>query len=319
VTLKHAAGILLAFGLEALAGAAGLRGDTATALALHVASSAAMAASLGSILLDGEGPWSFALPFASAFFVPVLGATGLVAVAAAVPRRINGGLRIQQPFLRTALPSHPDVSGSKRADAVKEVQGSEAEREGRMAALVAVKHRRDPAAVALLWRGLKDPEEEVRLLAFSLLESKVSAAYRAIQSLSKDLETAGEDQRGLIHTRLAFAHWELAWQGLVQGEVLGHELSKASEHARHALEHDPRSASVQLLRARIQIRRGRLAEADVALRCARVLGIPATSLRPYEAELAFCQKRFDEVRRHLSHPSLASGNSAAARVQRYWC
>jgi hypothetical protein len=309
----------VAAGLEALAVAGALNGDFSSALAIHAASSAALAVALGPLLLDGEGPWSLALPFACAFFVPLLGAIGLMAVAAAVPRRLAGAVRARDPFQRTALPPPPEATFSTRSDAAPGHPGSATPREARMAALVAVKHKRDPAAVALLWRALKDPEEEVRLLAFSLLETKTSAAYRVIQSLSKELETAGKEQRGSLHTRLAFAHWELAWQGLVQGEVLGHELTKASEQARKALEFDPRSASVQLLRARIQIRRGGLAEADVALRCARVLGIPAASLRPYEAELAFRQRRYDEVRRHLSQPAAGSGNAATARMQRYWC
>ncbi len=314
-----AVGVVAAAGLEALAAAAWLSGDLAGALVLHAASSAVVAGSLRLGLVYGKGAWSFALPFGCAFFVPGLGALGLLAVAVAAPRRPGDSSRAREPFVRTPLPPPPEGDAPARPAAAGDDPLLPGERDANQAALVAVKHRCDPQAIALLWRALKDPEEEIRLLAFSLLESKVSAAYHRIQAHTEELETASEDRRGLLHTRLAFEHWELAWHGLVQGEVLGHELARAGEHVSHALKRYPRSAPIQLLRARVHLRRGQLEEADVALRCALALGIPGDSLRPYLAELAFRQKRFDDVRRHLAHPALPSGNSPAARVQRYWC
>jgi len=297
----------------------GLHDQLAGALALHLAASAVVAGVLRLSLLDGKGFWSFALPLACAFFVPALGALGLLAVAVTAPRRSGGAANVHESFVRTPLPAPPDGDAVASPAKAGADGGSPREPQARIAALVAAKQRSDPAAVALLWRALKDSEEEIRLLAFSFLETRLSSVYRRIQALTQELDAASEERRGVLHARLAFEHWELAWQGLVQGDVLGHELAMASEHVVHALKRDPRSAPIQLLRARIHLRRGRLAEADVALRCARVLGIPGPSLRPYQAELAFRQKRFDEVRRHLAHPALASGNTAAARVQRYWC
>ncbi|HEX7489131.1 MAG TPA: hypothetical protein VF341_09505, partial [Anaeromyxobacteraceae bacterium] len=166
------------------------------------------------------------------------------------------------------------------------------ERDERVEALSASRTRMDRASVAQLWRGLRDVDEDVRLLAFALLESKTGASYRRIHAHTRELETAEGARRGLLNARLAFEHWELAWLGLVQGEILAHELALAEQHARAALEHQQRSASLHLLLGRIQLRRNRLDEARVMLVRAAELGLPADVQRPYLAEVAFREQRF---------------------------
>jgi len=303
--------------LEVLAVLAASRGSgPAAALLLHLGASACVAGWLRTRLLDAGGGWALALPFVQAAFVPVLGGLGLAIVAAAMPR----GATRRDPaaeFTRTPIPGALEPVCARPSGAAG-CGPPPSPRDSRVATLAATRHRRDTDSVALLWRALRDPEEEVRLLAFSLLESKTAAAYHRIQAHAAELESATGLRRGVLHARLAFEHWELAWLGLVQGEILNHELGKAEEHARAALEHDRRSVAMHFLLARIYLKSNRPGEARAMLTRAGELGLPAPMREPYLAEAAFRLRRFDLVRIHLAQAGLAAGNDATSRVQRFW-
>jgi hypothetical protein len=191
-------------------------------------------------------------------------------------------------------------------------------RQVRLQALTAIRRRTDPGSVALLRRALEDPEEDVRLLAHSLLESKSRAAYRGIDEATRALEGATPERRGPLHRRLAAQHWELAWLGLAEGECLGHALESARRHILAALEKDANSASLHFLLGRIDLRLGAAEKAEGALLRAGELGLPEGIVRPYLAESAFLQRRFDVVRRHLEQAAPPGASETVDRVRRYW-
>ncbi|OFX19719.1 MAG: hypothetical protein A2V77_14990 [Anaeromyxobacter sp. RBG_16_69_14] len=311
--------LLLASIQEIPAALAAANGSGLVALALHAGASACAAGWLGRRLHGEVTGWSFALPFACALFVPLLGALGLAAVALGLPQR-TAKEHPASTFVRTPVPRPPEAGSPRRAPSSSEPRQDSSARDGRVAALAAIRCRKDPASVALLWRALKDPEEEVRLFAFSLLESRTGAAYRRIHSEEQELAAATGARLRALHGRLAFEHWELAWLGLVQGEVLNHALERAEKHARAALEHEVTrsAASIHLLLGRIQLKRGHLDEARSALLRAGELGLPAPVWEPYLAEVAFRLRRFDLVRIHIDRAGSSGGNDPAARVQRYW-
>ena len=295
-----------AAGLEGMAAVAALHGAWALALALHAASAGCAAGWLRR-LLEGPAGWSFALFFAAALFLPALGALGTAAVALAAPCAASAS---GPEVVHTRIPGPP------RAEEFEAPRAAASEREAHLAAVAGLRGRNDPVAIAGLWRALEDPEEDVRLLAHSLLESKSRAADRRIHELSRELEAAQPFRRAAIHRRLALEHWELAWLGLVQGECLGHTLEAARLHALAALEGDRDVGPLHLLLGRIELRRGKAREAATTLLRAAELGLPAKVLRPYLAEAAFLARRFDIVRRQLA--GAVGANETVDRVRRYW-
>jgi len=275
-------------------------------VALHLLISACAAGLLHRKLLSGPPGWSFALVFSAALFVPVLGLLGMAAVALHAPRDEP----LPEPdCILTRIPRPPGPANEARGGL-----RCHPDRKARIDALAALRGRTDPRAVELLRRGLRDSEEDVRLLAHSLLESKSRAACRAIDETSRSLRDASPSQEGALHQRLAFQHWEVARLGLVQGECLAHALASARGHALSALEKDPGSHPVHFLLGQIELRLEDPARAEAALARACELGVSRAVAAPYLAEAAFLRRRVDLVRARL----VDARGSAVARVRSYW-
>lgn len=304
---------LAAVGFEGLAGAAVIRGAGGLALALHAISCAFVAGGLHRRLLEGPVVSSLALLFGGALFLPVLGALGVAIVALATPHRSSSS---DPDLIRTPVPGPTAAAASAPPPPAARLLKRSGEREGRLAAVAATRGRNDPGSISLLRRALADPDEDVRLLAHAMLESKSRIAYRAIHQETRELEAASGARRGSLHRLLAEDHWELVRLGLVQGECLGEVLGAARRHVLAALEADPECASLHFLLGRIELRCGEPQEAESALLRAGELGLPAPALQPYLAEAAFLGRRFDLMRRRLAEP--ARGNEAVDRIRRYW-
>lgn len=298
--------VVAAAGCESASAIALLRGAGAPALFLHVAASACMAALLHRRVLVGPGAWAFALIFAAALFIPLLGISGVIAVSLAVP---GGASATESRWIATRIPRPPEPAGvPESADA------RSPSRKARIAALADLRDRCDPDAVARLRAALDDGDEDVRLLAHALLDAKNRAACRRIDATSASLDEAPEDGRAALHRKLAAQHWEVAWAGLVQGECLEHALAEARRHAMAALERDPGSATLHFLLGRIELRLGSPTRAELALLRSRELGMPARVAAPYLAEAAFLRRRFDMVRSHLA----SCGSAPTSAVRGYW-
>ncbi len=298
--------LVLGVGLEALGVVAAAGGIGGLALAAHVGSCGAIAIGLGPRLPAGAATGRLA--FAMMLFLPVLGALGWIAAVLARPvaRERSSPAIVRMPL------SRPDAA---RIHATRRVAPSTS---SPMAArVVAARGRDDQGAIALLRRALADSDEDVRLVAHAVLESKHRSAYGRLHELTAQLEIAPGERCATLHRRLTAEHWELARTGLAEGECLVHALERARHHARAALAEHSGRASSWLLLARIALGCGNAEEAEAALGRAVELGLPPAVAQPYLAEAAFLQHRFDRVRdRVAALPT--DGNPAMDRLRRYW-
>jgi HEAT repeat protein len=310
-TLRNTAlaAVLASEGISAIAL---LRGAGAPAFVLHVIACGWGAALMHRRVLEGPARWSFALVFAGTLFMPLVGMLGAIAVALLTP---SGTMAAEPDHVQTRIPRPPDA---EEAPASSDPDSQAGGRKVRIEALTALRSRSDPDAILLLRQALEDPDEDVRLLAHSLLESKNRTACRGIDAVSAALDEAAEVRRGPLHRRLACQYWELAWLGLVQGECLDHALRSARHHAISALERDPDCSSLHLLLGRIELRLGCAERAELALDRCRALGVPEGVVGPYLAEAAFFRRRFDLVRSHLTGCGASGSAGAAAILRRYW-
>jgi hypothetical protein len=243
-------------------------------------------------------PWSPLFIFSLAFFVPVLGAVGVVAAifpALYLPRK-----RDKQAWQAVGIPKLPyraqlQLHKPVFADGgLQDVLRHAPDPDQRLAALLATRRMPGKEAVPILKLALADPSDDVRLLAYSMLDKQESDINLHIQIALGELPDANVKAAGALHGRLARWYWELAYLGLAQGSVLDHVLNQASEHAELGLEAGE-GGELFLLAGRIALERGDIERAEVLLRQAQENGMGAAQVLPFHAELAFEAGRYHEI------------------------
>lgn len=246
---------------------------------------------------------ALAFLFVIALSLPLLGPLGLVSALLAAlhaPRRRAKPL----PWLRTQVPDLPHrplqtTEEHLASGGVLAVVDPAADLPGRLRVVMATREMRDHTAVPILNQALADPIDEVRLLAYSMLqarEKKISARITAAQAqLDRGAAPAWQARR-----RLAMENWELAYLGFVQGAALDHVLEQARVHAEAALAEIPGEApnrlGLLLLLGRILLRKNQPGEAREALLLSLEAGQSREAVLPYLAEALFLERNFRALR-----------------------
>ena len=329
VTLARAWWLLCGLSAELTAGGYALAGQPDHALAFHVISALALGAwAADGAVMSRPGPFAVACVFV--FTVPVLGALGVCAVV--VPawraRRAavdDGVLELDLPGASIGTGLALDEQGTRVAPAPIEVTlRSDGAAQKRVASVMALRRMDALRAVPLLRVALCDPHEDVRLLAYAILERREKELRARIDRLSSDLDDLTADnaadatQRAPVLKSLAEQNWELAHGGFVSGEVEAHTLQAAVRYGDESLRIAP-DGSLALLLARICLRRHNARLGLRYLRAANVLGVATTVLAPHYAEVAYLLRRFDAI-----GPLLAqAGRAPSARprldaVVQFW-
>ena len=200
----------------------------------------------------------------------------------------------------------------------------------RLKAVMATRHMPVHQSVPIWQIALKDRVDDVRLLAYAMLDGREKQFTERIQEISAELDELPAPRRADAHRQLAGWCWELVYNGLVQGAVRNHWLKTARQHAESALAsatapspvpnlEQQANADLHLLHARILLEQDEIAAAENALQQAEAAGLAPAMLAPWRAELAFRQRRFADVPRALMQDNrqLEQG-SALAGVRAWW-
>ena len=243
------------------------------------------------------------LLFNFAFIAPVAGPLCVLVITRISLKQARQQARQAQPTA-IALPEY-DVQGN---DAVRSSQvairsrlGTEVPGNIRMQALLTLQAVPGRVANPILENLLGDSTDDVRLLAFGMLDSEEKRISQNIQRERAQLDAGiSPGQRYDCLHHLAELHWELVYACLAQGELRRHILRQAREYLEGALATgiEP-SPGLRMLQGRILLAQDDWAAAEDVFRSALLQGLPATSVLPYLAEIAFIQHRYDEVRLHL--------------------
>ena len=191
----------------------------------------------------------------------------------------------------------------------------------RRKAVLATRPLPNEAAVPILRIGLRDRSDEVRLLAFCMLERRRKALEALLHDGLGTLEsgTIATEHLHRTHSTLAEVQWELSYLGFVRGHALRQALTAATHHVAQALRLNGDVASLHLLQARILLKLDRPGDAATALRHARELVLPAAQLAPYWAEVAYQEKQFGKIREYLHQiDDLGRMNGALGGIVRQW-
>jgi len=233
----------------------------------------------------------FLFLFGTGFVVPVL---GFAAVA--------GGVF----FLRTLAPrSRQDSFGAIELPEIDVHQGTgkgfrqagmraflantRAPVASRLRALVALQNVSGRVASPLLRNVLADPSDDIRLLAYGMLDKKEKLLNEAIHQQAGRLRRATEGSAEHLDAarKLAELYWELVYQELTQGDLRAHALQQSLTYTTLALARAPDDAALHLRHGRLLQSLGQPHAARAAYHRALELGMPKIRIVPYLAEAAY--------------------------------
>jgi hypothetical protein len=312
-------------GLVSLFGYSSSQALLAAYLVAHAAASALVAWILLPLLPPGQrnrpAP-TYLFFFAIAFFVPILGVIGLlgaVVVGRLTPARIK-----HEGFEVHALPVY-----DPRADEVAAVRSKGGARiqlanpdapiDVRLKALLAVQSLPARVANPLVRDMLSDPSDDLRLVAYGILDAReksINARIHAAMQRLAQLPPARE--RAQLERQLADLYWELIYQGLVQGDLRAHAMAQSRRHLDQALSLDPEDPALWAMSGRLATNEGDFGEAQRNLERAQMLGMPQSRVLPYLAEAAFRLRRYEEVSELARKLAASPQTQRTAQVIRYW-
>lgn len=251
---------------------------------------------------------SFALLFCFGFFIPGLGVAALV-LTVQVAQRFPKVLRTER-YVQIVMPEFSAVqqeaterSDLRAGDARRILADPSQPLETRLRVLVALQSMRPKAAVPLLQSLLADPSEDIRLLAYSMVDTWEKDLTVQIQAAQGRLEAARrqDDRAPLVNAlqRLAELHWQQADTGLARGDLRRFALQQAQQHCEDALSLDAYAPGTWSLYARVLIELDHLTAAARALGLARKLRMPPAQVWPLMAQIAFLRQDYAGVRKYV--------------------
>ena len=297
-----------ALSLEALAWSGQFFGNSNDKLLLlyliaHAGASAALA--LGAVTLvtlrAGESRLAFLLlMFFTSFTIPLLGfvaVIGALLILRALPARGNNR-RINAVALPEIDVHQRTGKGFQQAGMRSFLSNARAPVANRLRALVALQNVSGRVSSPLLRDVLSDPSDDIRLLAYGMLDNKEKFLNSAIHLESSRLLSTEETSSAHDDAtrKLADLYWELVYQELVQGDLRSHALQQSIEYTRRSIIRAPDDASLHLRYGRLLQSLGQPSAAKEAYDRARALGMPLTRIVPYLAEVAYDLGDFSTVR-----------------------
>lgn len=294
-------------------------------LTLHAASSALLSLALLPLIPRRFAPSraaTFALMVACCYAIPILGFLGVMA-AFPVLLRFRGRVDMRE-FESLELPEfdpQQHLQREVRAAGVGAFLLDErvpvAKRERAMAALQSIAEIK---ATPVLRRMLRSSSEDLRLLAYGMLNRLETRIARAIDNQRGRLEAAKPGGREALRSarNLSDLHWELVASGLAQEDLRTHALGESLAYCEQVLEVRPDDGPMQVRRARLLHEVGDLDGAEGNYRLARALRMPPQRVLPHLARLHFERREFARIQPVVADFKRWRALPRLRRVIDYW-
>ena len=191
---------------------------------------------------------------------------------------------------------------------------------GRVAALLALTAVKGPGTNTLLHETLTEDVDELRLLAFGLIDDQEKQIYESIRRMQNILKTMdlSKDIQASVKKDLASFHWELCYLELVHGDMLEEMLDKSKAYAEEALETMTNDSRLWVVLARNYMRRGNYDKALNAFKNAIERDAATSKVLPYLADLYYRSRDFDNLRNVLSQCKNLKDIPALGPVIKFW-
>lgn len=261
--------------------------------------------------------------------LPVLGAVGILwSVTNALKRPRSRSSRDIQAIVLPELPFSPPVifpMPPYSQGALRQIVYFAERPLKRLKAVMATRYMPPREAMTIWSKASRDPVDDVRLLAYAMRDKNEKTLIERILALTEALADSPAHMHGAYHKTIAALCWELVYHNLVQGALRAHWLKTARRHlefivspsiSAHPDTADPDS---WLLYGRILLDFGEFIPARAAFASARAGGIDEQKILPWLAEIAFEERKFDEVKRHLldlNHPG--EKGRGLAQIKAWW-
>jgi polysaccharide biosynthesis protein PelE len=312
--------------------------------ALHAVASALVTA-IAWLLLPSKlrtPRWAvLALLFSFDFFIPVLGVVSMVVVIQLATRFPSAVLterytEINEPKFDSNEKEKREQSDVRAGYARRILRDPTQTVDTKLRVLIALQNMRPKVTIPLLQGLLADPSEDIRLLAYSMMDAwEKDITVRLQQTQARMPDAPGDETRAVasgasestfmrihqvnVHRKLAELYWEQVDTGLARGDLRTFALKQAKAQCEAALPLDGRVAGVWLLYSRILIELKNNEAAYRALLLARKAGMPDAQVLPHLARIAFDARRYDEVQKCMKRLSRAQHLPHSMRqVVRYW-
>lgn len=266
--------------------------------------------------------WEVRLVFVCAFFVPILGAIGLLLTLLIYYR-----MERKAAFHPIGETTVPVFVQARKGDHAKFGPGGARSRllnvhtplEARVKALMLFQTIPTRLSGGLLKQVLTDPADDIRLLAYGMLDNREQQINQRIHQERDRLQEATTPQGQYSSARrLAGLYGELIYQGLVEGDVKAFALQEAEKYARQALIYRSDDAALLVQHAKLLQQQGRLAEAEGRYHQALALGMPQSRIVPWLAELHFFRRDFQRVRQLLRDMDSTAVPGSLGNILAYW-
>lgn len=189
----------------------------------------------------------------------------------------------------------------------------------RLQAMVGMRELPPNVSGGLLRELLSDPVEEIRLLAYGIIEAAENRIRQEILIARQLLDAAKSDtEHAQLAARLAELHWELVHQNLVHGELRQFTLRCVRQYAHEALLRDAKQGSLWYLLGRSALIASEPEQAREYLLRAQEHGFPPTRLATWLAEADFQQGQYAAIPRSLIVLDGISAPTDYEPVTRYW-
>ena len=310
-------------------------GETSDAALLLYLTSHGGASALLALLVWSLLPRRLATPrlavlgliWSVSFFIPIFGFCGVILAIFALPLlpRRRGTLDFRAVPL-PALDPHEkqDVTSFRQAGVRQFLKNDRAPVAQRLRAVVALGNAPSAVSNPMLRELLNDATEDLRLLAYGMLDTLEKRVNSSIDAEMGTLRAAqAEGGNAGLRTlesaqRLSDLYWELIYQDLVQGDLRKHAIQESLRYCDWVLAEQADNAQLCLRRGRLLHEQKRPDEAAQAYAQARELGLPATRVLPYQAELCFDRKDFAQAHALMQELGQWSALPRLRPVVDYW-
>lgn len=262
------------------------------------------------------------LLFNFSFFIPVLGLIGLM--LAVLMSVYWPHLAAYRPFGNVSLPefdlSLHQASPQFGQGGIKlRLTHTGIPTDRRLQALLSLGDVPAHISSPMLHDMLDDSTDDVRLVAYGILNAKEKRINAIIHDELAILSNAGDDALRLVSLRhLAELYWEQVYSGLAQGDLRLHALETATDYLERALELASRDPGLWFLKGRLLREQQQPDAALAALNRAVAYSLPEERALPYLAELAFERRDYTAVRAMLGKIASTQITQKMQTVIRFW-
>ncbi len=266
--------------------------------------------------------WVMLLLFNLNFFIPVIGLFGF-----AIGSFIATWLPNFRPTYRFStvasphyeMPKYAIDAGWRSGRVRQQLSNKDTPIELRMKALLALQNMPARHASGILRETLSDSSDDLRLLAYGMLDSREKQLTHRIQiALHTHQQAPSSAERYLPARELAELYWELVYQNLVQGDMRSFSLEQVQKYATEALKEKVKDAGLWAISGRMWTLRGDYIRATGCFSTAIKQGYPVARAEPYLAELAFLRQDYASTRRIMKNLHERGGSRPLLIAADYW-